>query len=169
MSKYMVNLPAERVPAGDYRAFVLLRAQGVPTVSRVIRQLSRYIFMHHGAYTTLEPTSRRRITYMKLSHSFSGALRTFAYFVASGTQNTLEGINYLELYGSDPSAIEQVFAIYANVLELDESGNVLNAKYAERRAADYLRSYFDPAFVVTPPYEEWETELYEPPPRKGLV
>ncbi|AOR62306.1 hypothetical protein [Pectobacterium wasabiae] len=97
---------------------------------------------------------------MKLSHSFSSALRTFAYFMASGTQNTLEGIDYLSLYGEEPSAFEQVFAIYANVLELDEDGNVLNAKYAEKRATDYLRQYCDPSFTVEPPYEDWEIELH---------
>ncbi|MBN3190734.1 hypothetical protein H4F64_11055 [Pectobacterium brasiliense] len=97
---------------------------------------------------------------MKLSHSFSRALRTFAYFMASGTQNTLEGIDYLSLYGEEPSAFEQVFAIYANVLELDEDGNVLNAKYAEKRATDYLRQYCDPSFTVEPPYEDWEVELH---------
>ena len=106
---------------------------------------------------------------MKLSNSFSGALRTFAYFMASGSQNTLEGVNYLELYGEDPSAIEQVYAIYANVLELDESGNVLNAKYAEKRATDYIRAYCDSSFEVEPPYEGWETELYSPPPREDLI
>ena len=51
-----------------------------------------------------------------LSHSFSGALRTFTYFMASGTQFTLEGVNYLELYGNDPSAIEQVYAIFVSTL-----------------------------------------------------
>ena len=106
---------------------------------------------------------------MKLSHSFSGALRTFAYFMASGTQYTLEGVDYLPLYGEEPSAIEQVFAIYVNVLELDENGTVLNAKYAEKRATDYLRAYCDPSFEVNPPYEEWETNLYEPPPLKDLI
>lgn len=102
---------------------------------------------------------------MKLSSSFSGALRTFAYFMASGTQNTLEGVDYLELYGEEPSAIEQVFAIYANVLELDEDGKVLNAKYAEKRATDYLRAYCDPGFKVAQPYEDWETALHAPPSR----
>ena len=103
---------------------------------------------------------------MKLSNSFSGALRTFAYFMASGTMDTLEGIDYLSLYGEEPSAIEKVFAIYANVIELDQNGEVLNAKYAEKRATDYLRSYCDPSFVVEPPYEDWETELHQPPPLK---
>lgn len=98
--------------------------------------------------------------HMKLSESFSGALRTFAYFMASGTHYLLKGIDYLKLYGEEPSAIEQAFAIFANVIELDENGEVLNAKHAEKRAVDYIRSYCDPNFKVMPPYEDWELELH---------
>ncbi len=97
---------------------------------------------------------------MKLSTSFSGALRTFAYFMASGTQDTLDGVDYLWLYGEEPNAIEMVFAIYANVIELDDAGTVLNARYAEKRATDYLRAYCDPTFVVSPPYDDWEIALH---------
>ena len=97
---------------------------------------------------------------MKLSNSFSGALRTFTYFIASGTHYQLKGVNYLKLFGEEPSAIEQTFAIFANVIELDDKGNVLNAKYAEKRAVDYIRSYCEPGFNVAPPYEDWEIELY---------
>lgn len=89
--------------------------------------------------------------------------------MASGTQNTLQGIDYLTLYGEDPSAIEQVFAIYANVIELDENGIVLNSKYAEKRATDYIRQYCDSNFIVKPPYEDWEIELHNPPPLKDLI
>ena len=106
---------------------------------------------------------------MKLSNSFSGALRTFAYFLASGTHHNLKGIEYLSLYGSEPSAIEQVYAIFANVLELDESGQVMNAKHAEKRATDYLRAYCQRGFTVDPPYEDWETALHEPPPLKDRI
>ncbi|WP_456238161.1 DUF7677 family protein [Mucilaginibacter oryzae] len=101
-----------------------------------------------------------------MSNSFSGALRTFAYFMASGSQYTLEGVDYLSLYGNEPGAIEQVFAIYANVIELDDTGKVLNAKPAEKRATDYMRSYCDPSFKVTPPFEDWEVALHEPPSLK---
>lgn len=106
---------------------------------------------------------------MKLSNSFSGALRTFAYFIASGTHYQLKGINYLDLFGKEPSAIEQAFAIFANVIELDKNGIVINAKYAEKRAVDYIRSYCDPNFKVQPPYEDWETELYSAPPLNDLT
>ena len=108
-------------------------------------------------------------TPMRLSSSFSGALRTFAYFMASGTHYMLEGIDYLSLYGNEPSAIEQAYAIFANVLELDENGNVLNAQHAQERATDYLRSYCDPTFKVNPPYEDWELTLHDPPPLKDLA
>ena len=87
---------------------------------------------------------------MKLSNSFSGALRTFSYFMESGTHYQLKGVNYLKLFGEEPSAIEQAFAIFANVIELDENGEVLNAKYAEKRAVDYIRSYCEPEFQVEP-------------------
>ena len=97
---------------------------------------------------------------MKLSNSFSGALRTFAYFLASGTHYQLKGTDYIKLYGEEPSAIELAFAIFANVIEIDENGTVINVKYDEKRAVDSIRAYCDPSFSVEPPYEEWEIELY---------
>jgi hypothetical protein len=97
---------------------------------------------------------------MKLSSSVSGAVRTFAYFMSSGTHSMLEGIDYLPLYGNEPSAIEQVYAIFANILEVDEDGQVLNATYAQKRATDYLRAYCDPNFKVDPPFASWETALH---------
>jgi len=84
--------------------------------------------------------------------------------MSSGTQHTLEGVDFLPLYGNEPSAIEQVYAIFANVLELDDNGQVLNARYARKQATDYLRAYCDPNFKVEPPYEDWETALHSPPP-----
>jgi len=97
---------------------------------------------------------------MKLSPEVSGALRTFSYFLASGTHCMLEGVPYLNLYGKEPSAIEQTYAIFANVLEVDEKGKVTNLKHAEKRATDYLRSYCDPSFCVDPPFEDWEVALH---------
>jgi hypothetical protein len=96
----------------------------------------------------------------KLSPFFSGALRTFTYFMASGTHYNLEGIGYISLYGEEPSAIEKVYAIYANVIELDEDGRVLNDEYAQKRATDYLRQYCDPSYKVLPEYQDWEIALY---------
>jgi hypothetical protein len=82
--------------------------------------------------------------------------------VANGTVGNplLEGIDYLSLMGNEPSAIEQAFAIFANVIEMDEDGTVLNALHAQQRAAQYLRSYCDLDYSSDPPLEDWQTALY---------
>ena len=103
----------------------------------------------------------------RLSPSFSGALRTFSFWVANGSlgEPILEGVEYQLILSEEPSALEQVYAIFANVIELDDAGTVLNAKHAERRAAQWLRSYIDPKYDIEPPLEAWEVALHEPPPR----
>jgi hypothetical protein len=99
-----------------------------------------------------------------LSNSFSGALRTFSFWVANGTVGhpLLDKVDYSCIF-REPSALEQVYAIFANVIELDEKGLVINAKRAERRAAQYILEYVtrQPA---QPPFDDWEVCLHERPP-----
>jgi hypothetical protein len=99
---------------------------------------------------------------MKLSHSFSGALRQFSYWIANGTVGLplLDGIDYICVFRDEPSLLEQVYAIFANNIEMDEKGIVLNAKYAEKRAAQYIRQYCDRDYVLDEPFEDWEVALY---------
>lgn len=97
---------------------------------------------------------------MRLSHRISGAIRTFSYFMASGSHYMLEGVDYLSLYGEEPSAIEQAYAILINTLKLDSEGNVLNFTHAQKRETDYIRAYCDASYEIEPPLEDWEVELY---------
>jgi len=101
-----------------------------------------------------------------LSHSFSGALRTFSFWIANGSVGhpLLDGVDYSCIF-REPSALEQVYAIFANVIEIDEAGQVVNAKHAERRAAQYILQYVA-SRPVEPPFEDWEVALYDPPPRE---
>jgi hypothetical protein len=100
-----------------------------------------------------------------LSHSVSGAIRTFSFWMANGTVGLrlLEGVDYSCIF-REPSALEQVYAIFANVLEFDENGNVTNAKYAEKRAAQYILEYVT-GKPADPPFEDWEVNLHTPPPK----
>jgi hypothetical protein len=100
-----------------------------------------------------------------VSSSVSGALRTFSFWLANGTVGMplLKDVDYSCIF-SEPSALEQTYAIFINVLEFDDAGEVINAKHAERRAAQYIHSYVTGS-EVEPPFEEWETALHEPPPR----
>lgn len=101
---------------------------------------------------------------MKVHPCVSGAVRQFAYWFAHGTLGypLLEGVDYLDsTLREESSFAEMAFAIFMNNLELDEEGCVLNYKYSERRAAQYIRRYFDPAYEAEPPFASWELELYE--------
>jgi hypothetical protein len=51
------------------------------------------------------------------------------------------------------------FAIFTNVLDIDENGLVTNADAAHRRAAQWIRARYDPSYRIDPPLQAWETEL----------
>jgi hypothetical protein len=100
----------------------------------------------------------------KLSTSVSGSVRLFAYVIANGTlcEEVMGEIDYDDVL-MDPSVLEQMFAIFLNVLELDDAGRVLNDGFAARRAAQWLRKCYDEGgYVVEPPFERWELELHLP-------
>ena len=100
---------------------------------------------------------------MKLNHSVSGAVRLFSYWIANGTVGypLLEGIDYFSEFKESPSLLETVYAIFMNNLELDENGEVLNAKYAEHRAAQYIKQWCVKEYVAEPTFEgSEEIELY---------
>ncbi|MFC7280205.1 hypothetical protein ACFQS1_40145 [Paractinoplanes rhizophilus] len=96
-----------------------------------------------------------------LPESVRSSLRFFAFYLAEGTLalDLLEGIDYrpaVMLYGS---GLEQVLAIFANVLEVDEAGEVTNYAEAEHRAAQWIRRICDDGYLVDPPFAAWELEL----------
>ncbi|MBL9013013.1 MAG: hypothetical protein JNL83_02490 [Myxococcales bacterium] len=97
----------------------------------------------------------------RLSHSTSGAIRLFSFWLANRTVGLplLDGVDYSCIF-EEPSALEQTYAIFANVLELDADGRVLDAKHAEHRAAQFIRSYVDSAYRIEPPFEDWELALH---------
>jgi hypothetical protein len=99
----------------------------------------------------------------RLSKGTSGALRLFAFWVANGTVGhpLLDDIDYWDHLRDSPSQMEMLFAIFANVLELDDDGVPVNAKHAERRAAVYIHQYVTGHLPEgEPPLEDWERTLY---------
>jgi hypothetical protein len=44
----------------------------------------------------------------------------------------LENIDYWQILHDEPSAMEQLYAIFANVIEMNDEGEVTNAKYERR-------------------------------------
>jgi len=52
--------------------------------------------------------------------------------------------------------MEMLYAIFVNVLEVDDDGNLLNERHAKRRVAQWLRSYIDRDYKLAPPLEPWK-------------
>jgi hypothetical protein len=98
-----------------------------------------------------------------LGPGLSGALRTFAFWIANGTVGLplLEGLDYWADMRESPSLMEGAFAVFANVLRLDADGNPVNAKEAEQRAAMFIRQWSSSnTLPAEPPLEHWEVALY---------
>lgn len=98
----------------------------------------------------------------KLSTDVRECLRFFAFYLGNGTVDMEllgDGWDYDALFRNS-SDLERVFAIWSNVLEISEEGEVLNCWEAKRRAAQYIRRFMDPTYIVEPPLEEWELELH---------
>lgn len=97
----------------------------------------------------------------KLSEDVRSRLRHLAFYLVNGTfcANVIpDEMDYSSVF-DDPSALEMTFAIWSNVLELDDNGDVINDDTATRRAAQFVRRYIDPSYIVEPPFEDWELEL----------
>lgn len=99
-----------------------------------------------------------------LSTHTRSVVRFFAFFVGNGTL----GINdvfsdydgdYRDALLGTGSDLEGLFSIFVNVLDVDEQGRVTNEADAGRRAAQWWRSQIDSAYLVDPPFAEWELEL----------
>jgi hypothetical protein len=89
-----------------------------------------------------------------------GAITRFSLWVANGTvghDKLLNGIDYSEVL-REPSAMEMLYTIFTNNLELDEEGAPLNAGHSEDRAAQWLRKYCDRSYQVEPPFTDDEIE-----------
>lgn len=96
----------------------------------------------------------------RVSPSLSGSVRLFSFWVANGTVGhpLLDDVDYTCIF-EEPSALEATYAIFMNCLELDDEGMVLNAKAAERRAAEYILAYCT-GQQPEREFEQWEVELY---------
>lgn len=82
-----------------------------------------------------------------LSTGTVAAFSRFALWVANGSVGNplLHETDYSDVL-SNPSCMEQVFAVFANVLRLDADGEPLNFRHAQRRAALYLYEYCNGRF-----------------------
>src|SRR3974377_723124 len=97
---------------------------------------------------------------MQLPTDVRAVVTRFVYNMWNGLlePDLLGDLGYREVFLEEPSSAEQAVAVYLNVLTLDEAGQVTNARDAERRAAQWICTYFGRS--VDPPLANWGTEGY---------
>jgi hypothetical protein len=98
----------------------------------------------------------------KLTNELRADLRLFAFYLANGTldDDVLGDDLAYESLLLEPSVLEQIFAVWGNVVELNERGEVVNAPSVHRRVAQWIRGRIDPTYSVDPPFAPWELELH---------
>lgn len=101
----------------------------------------------------------------RLSPNLSAEIRLFAFYLSNGSlssfcEDVLSDDFDFDRVLYEPSILEQVFAVFANSLEIDECGKALNIPHVYRRVSQFIRMSFDRTYVVEPPFESWETALH---------
>jgi hypothetical protein len=97
----------------------------------------------------------------RLPDDVRSAIHYFTLRLTNGTiaPELLDGIDYQPYLNDLGSELEMAFAIFTNVLDINENGLVTNTDAAHRRAAQWIRARHDPSYRIDPPLQTWETEL----------
>ena len=101
----------------------------------------------------LEPASREMTS--------TDVIKSFSESLGNGTlaPAILADIDYVPSLIEYGSFLEQIVAIFTNVLRVGDDQQVSNSEQAVLRVAQYIRNYMDSTYVVAPPFAGWEVEL----------
>jgi len=88
-------------------------------------------------------------------NDFSTDFKNFTKWFISA--KTVLGVTYSDYIDNGASFVEQCFAIWANVVKI-ENNRVINNDHAIERVEQYIKLYFVPGYIDN--LEEWERELY---------
>jgi hypothetical protein len=93
-------------------------------------------------------------------------LRFFSFYLGNGTLHPeilpRELGDYRPMIVQYGSELEQIYTIYLRNLKIGADGKVQGASHAQKRAAQWIRRYCDPTYVVEPPFTDEEVELGGP-------
>jgi|HigsolmetaAR201D_1030396.scaffolds.fasta_scaffold02679_9 hypothetical protein len=103
----------------------------------------------------------------RIPQEIRNAIRLGAFYLGNGTLLPQEGNilpdwdsdDYCDMLTEQPELMESFFAVFCNVLQIDEQNRVLNLDDAMRRTAEFIRQSVDQSYQPTVPFAEWELEL----------
>jgi hypothetical protein len=112
----------------------------------------------HPAEIAMHPTTGPAA----IPEDLIATVRSFSFALGNGTLDREvlpREIDYRQSVVQFGSELELIYNIFLRNLTLTASGEVGNSSYAQRRAAQWIRSYCDPDYVVDPPLSDHEQEL----------
>jgi hypothetical protein len=118
---------------------------------------------HHcePSYRLVQPFAAWELQPATEAQTLVDVIKTYTRALGDGScaQDILADINYRPHLVEYGSFLEQIIAIFTNVLRVDDEQIVQNGSQAEQRAAQYIRQELDPAYQVIPPFADWEVIL----------
>jgi hypothetical protein len=89
------------------------------------------------------------------------AVRLFARELVRGypSDDLLKDHDYQHYLWNAGSFVESFFAVFCNVLQIDEQNEPLNLEAAFQRTAQFIRHTIDSQYQPQPAFADWEVEL----------
>jgi hypothetical protein len=109
-------------------------------------------------YKMLPPLSESEVQIEGSKEEWKDEIKWFALDFGLGVlePSVLSDIDYLPQTWD----YELIFAVFSNVLRIDQNGRATNSNWARYRAAQCIRTYVDHKYSVIPPFQGWEIELH---------
>jgi hypothetical protein len=94
--------------------------------------------------------------------SWKDSVKAFSISLGDGRlqPDLLADIDYVPGLFNCGSTLEAIYAVFSNVLTIDERGNPTNQERAYFRAAQCVKQWCVPGYRVEPQFAGWETELH---------
>jgi hypothetical protein len=130
--------------------------------STAIERAAQWLAHHcEPSYRLIQPFEAWELQPAAQAQTSVAVIKTFTRALGDGScaQDIVANINYRPHLIEYGSFLEQIIAIFTNVLRVDDEQIVHNSYHAEQRAAQYIRHELDPAYEVVPPFADWEVVL----------
>jgi hypothetical protein len=113
------------------------------------------------AYQVIRPFEAWELEPASTEMTITDVIKAYTRSLGNGTSapTILTDIDYIPSLIEHGSFLEQIVAIFTNVLRVDDDHLVRNIEQATLRAAQYIRNYINPAYEIVPPLADWEVEL----------
>ena len=123
----------------------------------------QYLMNHiEPSREVVPPFEDWELTGVNSQGAWKDSVKAFSISLGDGClqPELLAGIDYVPGLFNCGSTLEAIYAVFSNVLTIDERGSPNNYEHACLRAAQCVKLWCVPGYRVEPEFAGWETELH---------